>query len=68
MFRQPKRVRIHELSPDLTVEGILVRKTREWLVIQQVGVLQSEDRTVPLTAREVWVPREKVVMVEVLTS
>lgn len=66
MFHKPKRVRVHELAPGLTVEGILVRKTREWLVVRQVALLESADRTVPLSAPEVWIPRDKVVMVEVL--
>lgn len=64
---QPRTVRCHQNDPAPPVEGILVRRPKgPWLVLRQAGVVQSPGSTVALdAAQEVWVPRDKVIMVEV---
>jgi hypothetical protein len=65
-----KQVRIHQPDPTPAVEGILTGKP--WrcaghYVIKKAAIVATRDETIRLDdSQEVWVPREKVVMVEVL--
>lgn len=64
-----RHVRIHQADPAPSVEGILVGKP--WrnaghYVVRRPGIIAAPEVTVESDAREVWVPREKVLFLEVL--
>ena len=64
-----KSVRVHQAGDVPTVEGILVGKP--WrnsghYVVRKAGLIASPGQTIPVEGKEMWVPREKVVFVEVL--
>lgn len=68
VFRR-KLVRIHQEDPVPPVEGVLVGKP--WrcgghYVVRKPAVVASVDQTVSSEAYEAWVPREKVIMIEVM--
>lgn len=68
LFRR-RNVRLHQLDPAPSVEGVLVGKP--WrngghYVLRKPEVLAEADRSVVLAGPEAWVPRERVVLVEVL--
>jgi hypothetical protein len=62
-------VRIHQLDPGPTIEGLLVgspwRQTGLFKV-QMAKILAGPDQSVVLDSKEEWIPREKVVWVEIL--
>lgn len=67
VFRR-RNVRLHQLDPAPSVEGVLVGKP--WrngghYVVKKAEVLTDPDRSVKIV--EAWVPRERVILVEVLT-
>jgi hypothetical protein len=64
-----RKVRLHQLDPGPSIEGVLVGKP--WrnaghYVLRQPGMLESANRTVMFDGPEAWVPREKVLFIEVL--
>lgn len=64
-----RQVRLHQADPGPSTDGFLVGKP--WrnsghYVLRKPGIVQSENSTVELAAREIWVPRERVLFVEVL--
>lgn len=64
-----RQVRLHQLDPGPSIEGLLVGKpwrSAGHYVLRRPGLLQAADSTLELSAAEAWVPREKVVFVEVL--
>lgn len=73
LFRR-KMVRVHQVEkqgerPVPEIDGVLVGKP--WrcgghYVVRKAEVLQSENNNVPLG--EVWIPRERVVFLEVLSK
>lgn len=68
MFRR-RVVRVHQNDPAPTVEGILVGKPWDHAghyVVRKPSVLTAPEHSVPLDANEVWIPREKVVFLEVM--
>lgn len=69
VFRR-RKVRLHQLDPAPSLEGVLVGKP--WrngghYVVRKPEVLSDTERTVTLAGPEAWVPRERVVLVEVLS-
>lgn len=64
-----RRVRLHQNDPGPSIEGLLIGKP--WrnaghYVVKQPAILESTERTHQLEAREAWVPRERVLFVEVI--
>lgn len=72
LFRR-KMVRVHQVErqnerPPPTVDGVLVGKP--WrcgghYVVRKAELVESENSNIPLG--EVWIPRERVIMLEVLS-
>lgn len=62
-----RRVRIHQLDPAPTVEGILVSSMDGHYRLLKASVLGAENRTIELQG-EAWIPREKVILIETLRS
>ena len=64
-----RNVRIHQSDPGPSVEGVLVGKP--WrnaghYVVRKPGILLAPEVTAESDAEEVWVPRERVLFLEVL--
>lgn len=69
MVSRRKHVRVHQDDDGPTIEGVLVGKP--WrhaghYVVRKAGVLVAEGVTVAPDGPEVWIPRERVLFVEVL--
>lgn len=60
-----KRVRVHFLNFDPSVEGILVSSFGDHYRLLKPALIEAPDRTHDLTG-EVWIPRERVVFLEVI--
>lgn len=62
MFRR-HLVRLHLVDPHPTIEGILVGRMNGHYRLLKCSLLEAPDRTHQLEG-EVWVPRERVVLVQ----
>ena len=58
-----RRVRIHQLDPAPTIEGILVSSLDGYYRLLKPELLETTGRTIEL-AGEAWIPRERVVLIE----
>lgn len=62
-------VRVHQIDPGPSLEGVLTGKP--WrqagnYVLKNPHVVPAPEQTIALDSKEVWIPREKVVFVELL--
>lgn len=64
VFRK-RRVRIHQLDPGPTVEGILIGSLDNHYRLLKPVIYESPTRSHDL-AGEAWIPREKVILVETI--
>lgn len=65
-IRRRHLVRLHHAKMEQSLEGILMGVWGGHYVLRTVKLLDAEDRTISLDAREVRVPRDAVLFVEVL--
>ena len=68
VFRR-RHVRVHQSDPAPSIEGVLVGKP--WrnaghYVIRKAGLVLAPGQTVDSDSKEIWVPRERVLFVEVI--
>ena len=65
-----RTVRVHQNDDAPSVEGVLVGKP--WrhsghYVVRKAGIITAPGQTVPSESLEIWIPREKVLFLEVIT-
>lgn len=65
MLRRKRLVRLHLASDERSIEGILVGQDVGHYRLANAKMLESADRTLELSG-EVWVQRERVLLVQVL--
>ena len=62
-----RRVRLHQLDPAPTIEGLLVNSWDGHYRLLKASVLEGPDRTIELSG-DVWVPKERVVFIETVRA
>lgn len=62
-----KRIRIHFSDSQPSIEGFLMHKGNGHYHLAVAEILQTEDQTIELGAREVAIPRERVWFYEVVS-
>ena len=62
-----RRVRIHQLDPAPSVEGILVSSLDGHYRLLKASVLRPDGQALELEG-EAWIPREKVILVETVQA
>ena len=63
MFVRRRRVRIHQLDPAPTIEGLLVRSVNGHYRLLKPVIWETADRSHPLEG-EAWIPKGRVVFLE----
>lgn len=69
IFGRRRNVRVHQVDDGPSTEGVLVGKP--WrngghYVVRKPSILVAEESSLPLAASEVWIPRERVIFLEIL--
>jgi hypothetical protein len=65
MLVRRRRVRLHQLDPAPTIEGLLVGSLDSHYRLLKPVLWETSDRSHSLQG-EVWVPRERVIFVETI--
>ena len=62
-----RRVRIHQLDPAPTVEGILLNSWNGHYRLLKAEIVEGAGRTIELQG-EAWIPRERVILIETVRA
>ena len=62
-----RRVRIHQLDPAPTVEGILLNSGNGHYRLLKAEIVEGTGRTIELQG-EAWIPRERVILIETVRA
>ncbi len=65
MFRRKRLVRLHQLGDSPSYEGILVGRPNGFYRLVNGNLVEAPGRSTSLEG-ETWVPRERVVLMQVL--
>lgn len=65
IFLRRRRVRIHQLDPAPTIEGILIGSLDSHYRLLKPVLWETAERSFDLQG-EVWIPRERVIFVETI--
>ena len=67
LILRPRRVRIHQLDPAPTLEGLLVSSLNGHYKLLKPSVLESPERSLELSG-DVWVPKANVIFIETVRA